>query len=183
MSALANWRCGTVLERSDDLLAYSTATFDTTRTYRYHLSREWGTGPRCVFVMLNPSTADAFTLDPTVRRCIAFAKRERCGTLHVLNAFALRSTDPKALRRATDPIGLLNDHFIKWYTRNASIVVAAWGTHGAYMDRGAEVAQRLQADGVYLQCLGLTAEGHPRHPLYVPGDAPLLPFASRVGAS
>ena len=83
------------------------------RVYRYLLTRRWGTVPAMVWIMLNPSTADAFAEDPTIRRCLIFAHREGCGGLTVVNLFALRSTDPKALTRHPDPVGPANDTFIR----------------------------------------------------------------------
>lgn len=159
-----------------DLIERAWATFDRARTYRYVLVRRWGPGPAMVVLMLNPSVADAFIVDPTVRRGLGFAKRERCGSYTALNLFALRSTDPKALYRHRDPIGPANDTFLARQTAGADIVVAAWGAHGAVGNRGTHVAQTLAEQGITLHCLGTTKHGHPRHPLYVPADTPLRTY-------
>jgi hypothetical protein len=97
-------------------------------TYRYLLGRRIGGGDRVgLWVMLNPSTADANEDDATIRRCIGFARREGCGLLEVVNLFAYRATDPAALRLADDPVGPANDHFISKAVERAALVVVAWG--------------------------------------------------------
>ncbi len=156
------------------------AIFDETKTYRYSLGRLWDAKkPRCAFIMLNPSTADASQLDPTVQRCVQFAKEWGCGSLEVGNIFALRSTDPNALRRAADPIGPENDAALKAIANRARRVVVAWGNHGAY--RGRDEAVRVLLFGRDLMCLGVTSKGQPIHPLYVPALRPLRPFQVHAG--
>jgi hypothetical protein len=140
--------------------------------YRYTLTREWnGSLPALTFVMLNPSTADATLDDPTIRRCIGFARRRGFGGLQVLNLFAFRATDPMHMKAAHDPVGPDNDaHIIAALTATAaasSPVIAAWGVHGTYNGREAEVRKLSLECGVKLMCLGSTKGGHPRHPLYV----------------
>jgi hypothetical protein len=142
--------------------------------YRYQLARKWGSGPIACFVMLNPSTADAHQDDPTIRRCIGFAKREMCGGLVVVNLFAWRATKPSALLSAYNPVGLRNDVEIRDGMRCAQAtdgpIIAAWGAHKIAAPRAKEVASW----GADLLCLGTTGSGAPRHPLYVPKDAPLI---------
>lgn len=152
--------------------AAASATFSRDRRYRYTLTRRWGTGGDVCFVMLNPSTADAFTLDPTVRRCIGYARRLGAGGITVVNLFALRSTDPRELYATGDPVGEHNDAAIRAAAESAAVVVAAWGVHGALLGRAACVMELL--DDVPLFRLGdTTKEGEPRHPLYLKGSAPL----------
>jgi len=128
-------------------------------------------------VMLNPSTADAERNDPTIRRCIAFAARERFGGVEIFNLFAFRATAPAVLKAASDPVGPDNDHHLRDLFARHRTILAAWGAHGAHRGR-AEAILRLAAGlGVTLTCLGRTAQGQPRHPLYVKGDSALLPFA------
>jgi hypothetical protein len=157
----------------------ATATFSPCRTYRYALTRRWSERPLAVFVMLNPSTADAFTLDPTVRRCISFAVEWAAGGVLVLNLFALRSTDPKALYSHADPVGPDNDVVITEHLPTgepAGPVIAAWGAgpdgprpaRRMLRSRAERVAALLRARGARPLCLGLTQAGHPRHPLYIP---------------
>jgi len=145
--------------------------------YRYCLSRTWE--PRklpLVWIMLNPSTADAEIDDPTIRRCTGFSKREEAGGIEVLNLFALRATDPAALRCADDPVGPDNDQWIREVLTPHSRVICAWGAHGTLFDRAAIVLQWLRNSGLKTQALGLTKEHHPRHPLYVAGNQPFVDF-------
>jgi hypothetical protein len=141
--------------------------------YRYRLWRtlsQGGARSRVLFVMLNPSTADAVTDDPTLRRCIGFATAWGFARLEVCNLFAYRSSDPRALRTARDPVGPRNDSVLRQAAQKAELTVVAWGTGGALRQRGAYVATTLLA-GCALYCVGHTRAGHPRHPLYVPKNA------------
>ncbi|MEO1129171.1 MAG: DUF1643 domain-containing protein [Planctomycetota bacterium] len=146
------------------------ATFDSTRVYRYSLLRVWNDdAPRCCFVALNPSTADAQSNDPTVRRCIGYAQDWGYGSLEVVNIFSLRSTDPAVLRTHPDPVGPGNDRAIRRAASRAALVVAAWGSHGTIGDRDARVLRLLRAVCTPM-ALALTAAGQPRHPLYLRAD-------------
>ena len=154
---------------------HGAAFYDHSRRYRYLLERWWDGGERTVvFIGLNPSTATASEDDPTVRRCIGFAKRWGFRRLKLLNLFALRATDPKELRRAEEPFGPENAEQIGPLCVPPRLVVAAWGNHGELRNRGQTVAQNLDAAGVNLNCFGLTTAGHPKHPLYLPYDAELV---------
>ncbi|WP_198414927.1 MULTISPECIES: DUF1643 domain-containing protein [unclassified Cryobacterium] len=153
----------------------SHAVLSDDELYRYSLLRVWDEElPTLVFVMLNPSTADAEVDDPTIRRCISFAKREGCGKLIVLNLYAFRATNPKALLTCADPVGDRNDSFLRANigarTEFGFPVVAAWGVN-ADPARVAEVIA-LVPDAKFVS-LGVTKAGHPRHPLYVLGDQEL----------
>jgi len=155
-----------------DLFTQGAAVFSPCRLYRYRLTRRWGDGPTCAFIMLNPSTADEFQDDPTIRRCIGFARREGCGGLVIGNIFAFRAADPADMKAAPDPVGPENDrHLIQIMVETDGPAVAAWGAHGAFLDRAAHVRRLTD---VPLLCLGLTKAGAPRHPLYIRGDAPLI---------
>lgn len=146
--------------------------------YRYRLTRYWGPGKMLPFVMLNPSTADADVDDPTIRRCMGFARRFEAGGIIVVNLFAYRATDPVELKRVADPIGPANFDALQEIAivsgGTNSPVICAWGTSAG--ERGADVVAMMRREHAHLFCLGLTKGGHPRHPLYVRGDAPLLPF-------
>ncbi len=141
--------------------------------YRYSLTRDWDErlGTVC-WVMLNPSTADAQTDDPTIRRCIAFSQRWGYGRLVVLNLFAWRVTNPKALPLVLDPIGPAND--IAALSAGSSLIVAAWGSSYPGALKRRVMAERPQLVRRGAMCLGKTASGSPRHPLYVRGDTPLV---------
>lgn len=144
--------------------------------YRYVLSRSWAKGKHCTFVMLNPSTADGQVDDATIRRCTGFARRFEFDGFHVVNLYVLRATNPKALQEAADPIGNPeNDGFLVQYT-SQGVVIAAWGAHRFARERSRAVGDMLRAQGVRLFCLGLTKDGSPRHPLYLPADSCLVPF-------
>jgi hypothetical protein len=171
--------------------------------YRYRLWREWrlhpapaqwdmwsddkgkpvvdGAGAQlgepkaCVFVMLNPSTADGIEDDPTIRRCVAFAKAWGYDRLEVLNLFAFRATEPRellALNHGDDPVGVGNsrafDQVLNW-NYPVGIVICAWGVHGAHLGQD-ETALGWMRDRERFS-LGLTKDGHPKHPLYLPADA------------
>ena len=147
------------------------ATFSECGLYRYTLMRIWDSGRPCVvFLMLNPSTADAITNDPTVERCQRRAVRMGFGGLVVINLFAYRSTDPEALYGLDDPVGSDNDQAILQSASSAGMVICAWGTHGALHGRGAAVRALLRDAGVTLHYLHLNADGSPAHPLYLPYD-------------
>lgn len=148
--------------------AESEAVYSPCERYRYLLSRIWGAGERALFVMLNPSTATEAQNDPTVERCERRARALGMGGFRVCNIFALRATDPRDMRAHPEPVGVWNDAALRESVHWGGLVVCAWGTHGAHLGRGQAVEALLRATGVRLHHLGLTAAGHPRHPLYVP---------------
>ncbi|MBF9045877.1 DUF1643 domain-containing protein [Rhodobacterales bacterium LSUCC0031] len=148
--------------------AQSAAEYSDCESYRYTLTRVWNpTGGRVLFVMLNPSTATEVQNDPTVERCERRARALGYGAFRVLNIFAYRATDPRDMRRAADPVGPENDAAILASLPWADDVICAWGTHGAYRERGAQVARMLRGAGAHLLHLGLSRDGHPKHPLYI----------------
>jgi len=156
----------------------SDAVFSKCGLYRYELMRSWSTAKPMMWIMLNPSTADAVDDDPTIRRCIRFAQRQRAGGIIVCNLFALRSTDPSALKVAKDPVGPDNDTTLINCARRSGAIVCAWGTHGTLNNRNQAVMRLLDNEGLSLKmfCLGLTKHGHPRHPLYLKKNTELLPL-------
>lgn len=148
--------------------APSVAVYSDCERYRYALTRTWDpSGGRVAFVMLNPSTATEVQNDPTVERCEQRARRLGYGAFRVVNIFAWRDTDPRAMRAAADPVGTGNDAAIAQAASWAGHTVCGWGTHGAHLDRGAAVEALLRETGQPLFHLGLTKDGHPRHPLYI----------------
>ena len=157
-----------------ELLSERGASLSECARYRHSLWRRWDAErPSLGFIMLNPSVADSTIDDPTIRRCIGFAKREGYGGIRVANLFDLRSTDPKNLLTADDPIGPEPDPFIH-LAGSCTAFVAAWGAVAKPLRwRAKEVAEVFGAWRTLL-CLGTTKDGSPRHPLYVRGDAPLV---------
>lgn len=155
------------------------AVFSPCRTYRYLLYRklcDQTSHTVCTFCMLNPSTADETKNDPTVTRCISYAKRWGFSQLIVTNLFALRSTDPKLLYEHADPIGQENNKYILQAAQLSHVFVCAWGVHGALHYRGHNVRALLQSNDIILSCLGTTKDGHPRHPLYLPRHLEYSPW-------
>src|SRR3989304_2617282 len=151
------------------------AQLSADRLYRYALWRTWDEGDgHAMFIGLNPSTADETVDDPTIRRCIGFARSMGYGGIYMLNLCAYRSTDPRALERVDDPIGPENLQFIEKYAKAAGRVIAAWGNHG--WSRGWETMRLLCSLGVDVWCLGQTKRGHPKHPLYLRADTQLQPL-------
>lgn len=161
-----------------DLLLRAGADFSDCGRYRYRLWREWNPQLEAVgFLMLNPSTADATADDPTIRRCLGFARRWDYGRLEVVNIFAYRATDPRELRAAEDPVGPENDEWIERVAAKcARRLVCAWSNWGRLADRAGDVCRVLRRAEVRLLCLGTTKHGHPLHPLYQPADADLVPY-------
>ena len=152
--------------------AASTAVYSPCERYRYLLTRVWNPdGPKALFVMLNPSTATEFQNDPTVERCERRARTLGFGAFRVTNIFAFRATDPRIMRAQADPVGPANDAAIRESAMDwADRIICAWGTHGAHLDRGARVESILRSTGRPLFTLGLSKEGHPKHPLYIGYD-------------
>ena len=151
----------------------SGAHFSDDGKYRYALYRQWGKCNKKHFTVigLNPSTADENIDDPTIRRCIGFAKREGCTGLTMLNLFAYRATDPNEMVIQHDPVGPENDIAIAANVQNA-IVIAAWGALPFAVHRARKVMEMIPT----IQCFGLTKNGHPKHPLYLKLDTPIIPY-------
>lgn len=163
--------------------AASIAEYSDCEAYRYTLTRVWEPGgDKALFIMLNPSTATEVQNDPTVERCERRARTLGFGAFRVLNIFAFRATDPRVMRAVADPVGPGNDAAILGSLDWADRVICAWGTHGAYKDRGPEVEAMLRGADVPLYHLGLSKAGHPKHPLYIGyGVQPEMWEAADVG--
>lgn len=144
----------------------SDATISRGGKYRYDLLRTWNADhPAVVFIMLNPSKADASVNDATIRRCMSFARWWGYGGIIVVNLFAIRSTDPSNIYLSPRPIGKDNDDYIAKHSSGRD-VICAWGNHGEYKNRGWKVFHRiLRKQATSIKCLGMTKEGHPKHPL------------------
>ncbi|MEM0983260.1 MAG: DUF1643 domain-containing protein [Planctomycetota bacterium] len=153
------------------------ASFSRCRAYRYTLTRKWSKGPRLCFVGMNPSTADATHDDPTIRLVILRARREGFCELEAVNLFALRSTDPKGLLAVEDPVGPRNAEAVRRAIERSDAVFAGWGRPPIDSPRVRAIAA---ASGPL--CLGITKSGEPRHPLYLPKDAELIPWLGTATA-
>lgn len=152
------------------------ATWSPCKSYRYTLRRVWRSvdEPRVVtWVLLNPSTADEFTSDPTIRRCLGFAQAWGFDELMIVNAYAWRSTDPRGLWKVDDPVGPDNDAAILGACARAELVVCGWGKNLRALRRG-QLAALLAS--VQLTALQLNDDGSPAHPLYLRGDLKPQPF-------
>lgn len=153
------------------------ADFSPCRMYRYTLWRHWSQGPCLMVIGLNPSTADETQDDPTIRRCIRFAKDWGFHGLLMTNLFAFRATDPEVMKAHAHPIGTENDYHLKECSRCVRMVLAAWGVHGTHQGRAEQVVKLLGRD---IHCLGWTKDGHPRHPLYVRADQKPVIYRSQA---
>jgi len=137
--------------------------------YRYRLGRTWNAGGlrRLCWVMLNPSTADGTEDDATIRKCVGFSVRLGYDAMVVVNLFALRSRNPRALLQTADPIGPENDHHIHDAAIRSTQTICGWGVHGALLGRGAAVLRLLRQVGVFPSTLKLINGGQPGHPLFL----------------
>ena len=160
------------------------ARFSPCEKYRYVLWRKWDESlPFCAWIGLNPSTADESKDDPTIRRCIGFARAWCYGGIYMLNLFAYRATLPEHMKAAADPVGPENNPQLRHFHLLAHVTIAAWGNHGAFMDRDVAVCALNALSktlGERMSCLRLTKGGHPSHPLYLPGDLKPIPFKVRM---
>lgn len=171
-----------MIERSTTWLdgTIAGATFSDDERDRFLLWRNFNGFSRAryvTFVMLNPSTATHEVSDPTVKRCEGHARRWGFSAVDIVNIFSFRSTDPDALYDRVDDRFEENLAFVQRSTRDASLVVCAWGVHGALHGRGSVVVERLREVGIdSLFCFGVTKHGHPKHPLYLSTNSPLTLF-------
>ena len=165
--------------RSDmsDLLTETGAKFSDCKRYRYRLWRYWNrTKPALCFLMLNPSTADDLSNDPTVERCQRRAQSMGFGGLEVANIFAFRSTDPWLLYSIADPVGPGNDQAILDACADAGMVICGWGDHGKLNGRGDAVRNLLSKAGITTHALKQNSSGEPKHPLYVSYKTEPMPW-------
>lgn len=161
------------------------AYFSDDKRYRYRLERVWNelsADRRFVVIGLNPSTADHIVDDPTIRRCMGFAHRENYRRLTMLNLFPFRATDPKAMKKFYQSINFQDaNQYTNVRTIKESIdprkdlVVAAWGVHGSFCGQDWIMRLLLHSMGIRLHTFGpLTKHGHPKHPLYLPLNTPIV---------
>lgn len=157
------------------------ALFSPCETYRYRLWRHWAPGPRVVWVMLNPSTADTKDDDPTICQVSGFSYGWGYGGFEVVNLFAYRATSPAdtlgAQARGVDILGPCRDEYLRAALGSASEVVCAWGAHATATPDVVRGVMALVPDGMPVSCLGRTLSGSPRHPLYLRRDTARAPWA------
>jgi hypothetical protein len=175
----SKWYRSLVIRTSDS----GGAAFDKLGAYRYLLWRDvelddglpCGDDGNLLLVMLNPNKADETRNDPTIRRCICFARSWGFSRLEVVNLFAVCAEKPHMLRKFDDPVGAHNDAMIKERAARAGKIIVAWGNHGRLLGRDADILSQLQV-GSPLHCFGTTKVGMPRHPLYLRADVQLSRF-------
>ncbi len=147
------------------------------RKYRYALWRTWDdTKPYALFIGLNPSTADETEDDPTIRRCIKYAKDWGFGGLCMGNLFAYRATKPSELFSSIEPVGTENNTWLKNIAQNAGVIIAAWGNDGIHLGRSQVVIALLPN----IHCLKINKSGEPAHPLYQPISAKPIPYTPNL---
>lgn len=153
---------------------FKSAVISDCELYRYELRRQWSTAKPACFIGLNPSTADGEKDDPTIRRCIAFAKNWGAGGLIMVNIFAYRATKPVEMFNAAKKniyiVGPENTRYVRNAIRESAVAIGAWGNDGDCCE-----ANELIATG-NLKHLGLNKSGTPKHPLYLKKDAVPMPF-------
>lgn len=140
------------------------ASFSSCQRYRYSLERSWseGTG-RVLFIGLNPSTADQGHDDPTIRRCVGFARSWGFRSMQMVNLFAFKAAHQHVLKQAADPVGCRNDRWIVTSHAQADQTIACWGNDGSFLHR----ADAIRASLKNLYCLKITRHQQPAHPLYL----------------
>jgi hypothetical protein len=159
----------------------SHAEFSPDQRYRFVLTRAWDILPSsyAMFVGLNPSTATAEVDDPTVQKCWRWSRAWGFGSFAMLNVYAYRARDPRALRAVEDPVGAGNDALLSEYARGAALVVAAWGVGIGDRERLRRIRELLSS-AADVHCLGENDDGSPRHPLYLPRDTQPRLWATRA---
>ena len=161
-----------------DLFLERDAVISDCGKYRYLLRRSWDSEkPRALFVMLNPSTADANIDDATIRSCIRLSKALGFGSFEVVNIFGYRATDPKELFTAAEPIGPMNERIVSAAVHRCDTVICAWGAHPMAQRKAGFLLGYVRSNRPAVYCLGRTKSGAPKHPLYIKTETPLQVFA------
>ena len=151
----------------------SGAVFSDCKKYRYALWRIWDRNKHLVMIIgLNPSTANETSNDPTINRCISFARSWGYGGVFVTNLFGFRATSPNELKSYHEPVGKENDVWIREISKEAALKVAAWGNHGKFLNRSEKILTLLD----HLYCIQINKSGEPAHPLYLKGELKPVPI-------
>lgn len=149
------------------------AIFSEDGKYRYALWRLWNPSRRpLMFIGLNPSTANGISNDPTITRLMVRANREGFGCLLAGNLYAIVSPDPSVLtsrKRSIHPVGIENDDYIRQMVGMAGRVLFGWGSFPSAGKRAVKVSDLVPSPW----CLGVNADGNPKHPLYISYDVPM----------
>lgn len=156
------------------------AAFSRCNLYRYQLERRWdreSQSKRVVFIGLNPSTADHQVDDPTIRRCMGFARSWGYNVVTVVNLFAYRTPYPAELKKAIDPVGARNTRYLSRVIREADLVIACWGRDGGWWEQDKRLVNRFK-DRLY--CLAENSDGSPAHPLYQRATTKPSPWPKKV---
>lgn len=159
---------------------FQSAAFSECGKYRWMLGRHWNSkAPRLLFIGVNPSVADKFKTDPTIRKVIEFAQLFGCGGFYVGNLHGFISPYPEVMRAAADSIGPDNDKWLRRMIDESVVILCAWGNHGTFLDRDLVVMQMIRDAGKIARCLGVNANGTAVHPLMQPYSATLRPYRGR----
>lgn len=156
--------------KTDNKTAKKGAVISACRNYRYLLIRSFShkaDEPFVLFIGLNPSVADSYIDDPTLRRCMGFMEIWNLKALKIVNLFAFRATNPKEMISQTNPIGKSNDQTILQQAKNAEMIVVCWGNTGSYLNRDKEVLEIIKQYKDKIYSFGETKSGQPKHPLYL----------------
>lgn len=147
--------------------------FSECLTYRYMVKRTWDAQlPTAMFIGLNPSETDGTDDNPTITRCLNFARHWGYGSVYLANLFAYRATQPQDMKTAQHPVGADNNAWLRQLATESAIIIAAWGNDGTHLQRSAEVRQLLPT----LHCLKINQSGEPAHPLYQKATATPIPY-------
>lgn len=161
----------TQIQSNQKTQVVSSALISTCNKYRYSLTRIWDTNlPKVMFIMFNPSTADGTKDDPTIRRCIAFAKSWGYGGLYVCNILAYRATEPKDLLKVDNPFGDQNIWVTRKHVDEVELIVCAWGNEPIVKRIFGATSPYSMLDFAKskLHYLQLSKNRVPKHPLYLP---------------
>lgn len=162
---------------TSDLFLERDAVISDCERYRYLLRRAWDhDGQRALFIMLNPSTADAEVDDTTIRSCIRLCKSWGYGSFEAVNLYGYRATDPKDLAKAESPVGPDNDRVVEAAVNRCDTAICAWGANGMVSPRNEQMLRLIWRRRHEAWCLGTTKAGHPKHPLYIKSGTPLVAY-------